>query len=431
MIAKIAWRNIVHKPLNTMLSVILLTAAVAIISLLMLLQEQFEKQFSGNIDNIDMVIGAKGSPLQLILSAVYQIDAPPGNIKYDQAKTYINHPFAQSAVPLAYGDNYHGFKIVGTTPQYLEIYGSGLLSGTMFDKTFEVVVGSEVAQKLQLKIGDEFFGSHGDAAEGEVHEEFAYVITGIAAPSGKIADNLILTKIESVWDMHDSHDHGAGHGEEAHVHTQGESENPAHGEEGHVHIDGEEHHEHVSETSNKEITAVLVKFRNKMAFVLWPRLIAQNTDMQAVSPIFEINRLFSLFGVGLNAMQYLAYGIMLISAISIFIALYSTLKERKYEFALMRISGASRLQLLFLVLTESVFLCCVGFLVGTVVGRAALHFISSATEQEFKLSFNPWSFAWEKEGILLLVTIFVGILAAAIPAIKAYTLNISKTISNG
>lgn len=417
MIAKIAWRNITHKPLNTILSLILLTAAVAIISLLMLLQEQFEKQFSGNIDNIDMVIGAKGSPLQLILSAVYQIDAPTGNISYDQAKTYINHPFAQSAVPLAFGDNFRGFKIVGTTPQYLELYGKGLQSGKMFEAPFDVVVGSDVAKKLNLKIGDKFFGSHGDE-QGEVHEEYPYLITGIGAPSGKVADNLILTKIESVWAMHDSHEH-----------------NPAHGEEGHVHSENEDHHYHdnasADDSAGKEITAVLVKFRNKMAFVLWPRLIAQNTDMQAVSPVFEINRLFSLFGVGLSAMEYLAYGIMLISGISIFIALYSTLKERKYEFALMRISGASRLQLLLLVLAESIFLCVAGFIIGTVVGRLALYFISSATEQEFKMSFEPFAFAWEKEGILLLVTIFVGVIAAVIPAVKAYTLNISKTLSNG
>lgn len=432
MIAKIAWRNITHKPLNTILSLILLTSAVAIISLLMLLQEQFEKQFSGNIDDIDMVIGAKGSPLQLILSAVYQIDAPTGNISYDQAKTYINHPFAKSAVPLAFGDNYRGFKIVGTTPEYLKLYGGGLRSGEMFEKTFDVVVGATVAEKLHLKIGDKFHGSHGDAAEGEVHEEYDYTITGIAAPSGKVADNLILTKIESVWAMHDSHDHAAH--EESDAHHDEENNNPAHGEQGHVHHDDEDHnHGELSETdtAGKEITAVLVKFRNKMAFVLWPRLIAQNTDMQAVSPIFEINRLFSLFGIGLNAMEYLAYGIMLISGISIFIALYSTLKERKYEFALMRISGASRMQLLFLVLAESILLCVVGFILGTVVGRLALYLISSATEQEFKMSFNTWSFVWEKEGILLLVTIFVGVVAAVIPAVKAYTLNISKTLSNG
>ncbi len=435
MIAKIAWRNIVHKPLNTILSLILLTSAVAIISLLMLLQEQFEKQFSSNIDDIDMVIGAKGSPLQLILSAVYQIDAPTGNISYDQAKTYINHPFAKSAVPLAFGDNYRGFKIVGTTPDYVTLYGNDLQSGKMFATNFEVVIGSEIAAKLGLKIGDKFHGSHGDAIEGEVHEEYDYVVTGIAAPSGKVIDNLILTKIESVWAMHSSHDHNPAHGEEDHVHSDDEQNvNPPHGEEGHVHSDHEdENHAEVgkSDTSGQQITAVLIQFRNKMAFVLWPRLIAQNTDMQAVSPIFEINRLFSLFGIGLNAMEYLAYGIMIISGISIFIALYSTLKERKYEFALMRISGASRLQLLLLVLAESILLCVVGFILGTIVGRMALYFISSATEQEFKLSFNPWSFAWDKEGILLLVTIFVGIIAALIPAVKAYTLNISKTLSNG
>ena len=91
MITKIAWRNIWFKPLNTALSIILLTASVAIITLLILLQEQFEKSFNSNIDGVDMVLGAQGSPLQLILSAVYQVDAPTGNISYDQAKTWMNH----------------------------------------------------------------------------------------------------------------------------------------------------------------------------------------------------------------------------------------------------------------------------------------------------------------------------------------------------
>ena len=167
-----------------------------------------------------------------------------------------------------------------------------------------------------------------------------------------------------------------------------------------------------------------------MGFVTWPRLIAQNTKMQAASPAIEINRLFSLFGIGLQALQYLAYGIMLISGISIFIALYTTLKERKYEFALLRVSGASRLQLLNLVLFESILLCVVGFIFGTIVGRVALLLISSSTDQEYKMTFNPFAFVWEKEGILFLAAIFVGLLAAAIPAIKAYRLNISKTLAN-
>lgn len=430
MITKLAWKNIWFKPLNTVLSVVLLTASVAIISLLILLQEQFEKQFSSNIDGVDVVLGAQGSPLQLILSSVYQVDAPTGNISYDDAKVWMKHPFVKSAIPLAFGDNYRGFKIVGTTPEYLEKFGAKVHSGKIFEKNLDVVVGSEIAKKLNIKVGDKFFGSHGDAAEGEVHEDFEYVVKGIASETGKVVDNLILCSIQSVWLMHD------------HEHSEAE-ENPAHGEEGHIHFEGDdhehhdhdhEHHDHkepaVVSESGKEITAVLIKFKSKMGFVTWPRLVAQNTKMQAASPAVEINRLFSLFGIGLEALQYLAYGIMLISGISIFIALYNTLKERKYEFALLRVSGASRLQLLGLVLFESILLCVTGFILGTVVGRIALFLISSTTDEQYKMTFNPFAFVWEKEGILFIVTIFVGILAALIPAIKAYRLNISKTLAN-
>ena len=442
MIAKVAWKNIWFKPLNTALSIILLSASVAIISLLILLQEQFEKQFSSNIDGVDLVIGAKGSPLQLILSSVYQMDAPTGNINYKEAKIWMQHPFVETAIPLAFGDNYKGFKIVGTTPAYLQKYEAAIVSGKIFDKNFEVVIGSEIAYKTNLKVGDTFYGSHGDAEQGEVHEEFAYRVIGIAAPTGKVIDHLILSNIPSVWAMHQEHDHEAheseadknpAHGEEGHVHEEGEAdhpdENPPHGAEDHVHAEDENQDLQIDE-EGKEITAVLIKFKNKMGFVLWPRLIAQNTDMQAASPAIEVNRLFSLFGIGLQALQYLAYGIMLISGISIFIALYNTLKERKYEFALMRVSGASRLQLLGLVLFESLLLCVVGFILGTVLGRLALLLISSSTEQDYKMTFDPFAFSADKEGVLFLTTIIVGIVAALIPAVKAYRLNISKTLAN-
>lgn len=415
MITRIAWKNIWFKPLNTVLSIILLTASVAIITLLILLQEQFEKQFDSNIDNIDLVLGAQGSPLQLILSSVYQVDAPTGNIDYSEAKTWMNHRFVQTAVPLAFGDNYKGFRIVGTTPDYLSVYGKGVKEGKVFSKNFDVVLGSTIAQKMNIKVGDKFFGSHGDAAEGELHEDHAYVVTGIATPTGKVVDNLILCNVPSVWAMHS---------EEGHGHAEGEKHN--HDDT----VAGQDEHEDEISEEGKEITAVLIKFRSKMGIVMWPRLIAQNTKMQAASPAIEINRLFSLFGVGLQALQYLAYGIMFISGISIFIALYNTLKERRYEFALLRVNGAGRLQLLWLVLIESLLLCITGYIFGTIVGRIALTLISGSAESEFKMSFNPFVFIWQKEGYLFGLTIFVGILAAVIPAIKAYSLNISKTLAN-
>lgn len=429
MIAKLAWRNLWFKPLNTLLSVILLASSVAIITVLILLQKQFEEKFSSNIDGVDLVLGAQGSPMQLILSSVYHIDNPTGNISYDSAKVWMNHPFIEKAIPLAFGDNYRGFKIVGTNSDYLDKYGAKIAKGKLFQKNFEVVIGSEIAQKLNLKVGDKFNGSHGDAAEGEVHDEYPYTITGIASPTGKVIDNLILCTIPSVWQMHGSH----------------EEENPAHGEEGHVHEEDEHvhteacnhdhdhdhHHEEMTlDEPNMEITAVLLKFRNKMGIVMWPRIIAQNTKMQAASPAIEVNRIFSLFGVGLTALQYLAYAIMLISGVSIFIALYNRLKERKYEFALMRINGASRIQLLSLIMLESLILCLVGFVFGTIFGRFAIQFISQSAEDDFKMAFNPLEWVWDKELALFMATMIVGIIAALIPAIKAYKLNISKTLAN-
>ena len=429
MIGKLAWKNIWFKPLNTILSILLLTASVAIITVLILVEKQFEEKYQSNLDGVDLVLGAQGSPLQLVLSSVYQVDDPTGNISYDSVKVWMQHPYVKKAIPLAYGDNYVGFKIVGTNPDYIEKYQAKMAEGKVFEHNFEVVVGADVAEKLNLKLGDTFKGTHGSAAEGEVHDHGEYFVVGIASKTGKVIDNLILSNIPTVWQMH----HEEGHEEVA--------ENPAHREPGHVH--DEEEHVHSAECNhdshesdmtidepNMEITSVLIEFKNKMGVFMWPNIIAQNTKMQAALPTYQMNRLFDMFGVGLNALKYLAFGIMLISGISIFIALFNTLKERKAEFALLRVNGAKKHQLLLVVLLESILLCIVGYFFGTVLGRVGIVLLSKASESDFKLGFNPMEIIWEKEGLLFGLTLLVGLIAAGIPAIKAYTLNISKTLAN-
>jgi putative ABC transport system permease protein len=429
MIGKLAWKNIWFKPLNTILSILLLTASVAIITVLILVEKQFEEKYQSNLDGVDLVLGAQGSPLQLVLSSVYQVDDPTGNISYDSVKVWMQHPYVKKAIPLAYGDNYVGFKIVGTTPDYIEKYQAKIADGKVFEHNFEVVIGADVAEKLNLKLGDIFKGTHGSAAEGEVHDHGEYIIVGIASKTGKVIDNLILSNIPTVWQMH----HEEGHEEVA--------ENPAHGEPGHVHEEEEHvhseecnHDSHESDMTidepNMEITSVLIEFKNKMGVFMWPNIIAQNTKMQAALPTYQMNRLFDMFGVGLNALKYLAFGIMLISGISIFIALFNTLKERKAEFALMRVNGAKKHQLLLVVLLESILLCIVGYLFGTILGRVGIVLLSKASESDFKLGFNPMEIIWEKEGLLFGLTLLIGLLAALIPAIKAYTINISKTLAN-
>ena len=413
MILGLAWKNILHRPLNALLSWILLTSSVTIISLLLLLQDQFEQQFESSIAGVDLVLGAKGSPLQLILSSVYHIDNPTGNIDYGEAQKWMKHPYVAQAIPLAYGDSYQGFSIVGTTPAYLEKYRATLAQGTSFQADFEVVVGSEAAQRLKVAIGTTFFGTHGVSAGGEEHRAHSYQVVGIVAPTGTVVDNLIISNIESVWKMHEGHHHEEESGEEHH-------ESEEHAEEEHAD----------TATHRPEITAVLLKFRNPLGIVQWPRLVAQTTDMQVASPVVEINRIFSLFGIGIGALTYLGWAVMLLSGLSVFIALYNTLKERRYELALLRTMGAGRGQLMRLVLLESLWLCLAGFGTGILLSRIALLFISSAAEREYHFSFDQLGFKWPQEGYLLLLTLGIGLIAALLPAWKAYRLNISKTLAH-
>ena len=132
----LAWRNLGAKRLQTALSLVLLAFGVGMVSLLMLAEKQLSDAFDRNIRDIDMVLGAKGSPLQLILANVYHVDAPTGNISLAAAQKIVRHPYIESGIPLAYGDNYEMFRIVGTTTAYVDHYSANLEQGRVWKDAF-------------------------------------------------------------------------------------------------------------------------------------------------------------------------------------------------------------------------------------------------------------------------------------------------------
>lgn len=396
MILLLAWKNVLYRPLNALLSWLLLTAGVGIIAVVLILKTQFQQQIDANLAGVDMVLGAKGSPMQLILSAVYQVDSPTGNINYSEARRWMKHPFVEQAIPLSYGDAVKGYRIVGTTPEYLDKFNGKFQDGAVFSADFEVVVGAFAAKKLNLKTGDTFFSTHGLADGGSAHETHPYRVTGILQSSGTVLDNLIICNLESVWAMH------------AEENEQGE----------HLELPD----------SLKQITAALISFKSKMGFVQWPRLIAENSDMQVASPLIETNRLFAVFGMGIQGAVYAAVGIALLAALSIFIALFTSLKTRVFELALMRTLGGTRWQMSALILLESVWLCILGFCSGILLSRAGIWGIAKMAEEDYRFYIRIPAFDYQQEGLLFLVTITIGILAALLPAVMAYRLNIPATL---
>jgi putative ABC transport system permease protein len=393
MLLKIAWKNLTEKKLTSFLCVLLMTLGIALISLLVILGKQIQEKFKKNIEGIDMVVGAKGSPLQLILSSIYQVDNPTGNISLEEVDRLAKNPMVKETIPLSMGDNHAGFRIIGTTPAYLRHFKATLKEGSLFSSPREVVVGSWVAEELRLAVGDTFQSSHGLDAEGEKHEEKPYKVVGIVAFTNSVVDNMILTSLASIWDVHDHNEHEAHSTEEA-----------------------------------KQVTSILVKFRSKMALMTLPRQINENTTLQAALPFYEIDRLSQLMGVGIDSLRMIAFGIMLISGISVFVSLYNSLKERKYEMALMLSMGATRLQLFMLLLLEGLFLGFLGFIIGIFVSRLGVLWISHELSNSFHYEVSQLAFQKE-EGWLLGVAVLISILAAALPSVGIYRLNISKTLA--
>ncbi|WP_017731221.1 ABC transporter permease [Nafulsella turpanensis] len=394
-ILQLSIRSLKARPAATTVSLLLLTLGVAIISLLFMLNQQLEEKFQKNISGIDMVVGAKGSPLQLILSAVFQIDYPTGNIKLEEARGLQRNRYIERAIPLAYGDSYQGYRLVGTDSSYLSLYEAELAGGRRWAAPYEVVLGSKVAEATGLEVGDSFFSAHGMVAGAAAHDTHPYTVVGVLERSNAVPDGLILTSVESIWAIH-AHEEG------------GEADSAA--------------------KEERELTAMLIKFRSPMGMVMLPRQINERTNMQAAIPAMEINRLFSLLGIGIELLQAIAFSIILIAGLSFFLSLYSSLRERKYELALMRSMGASRTKIVGLVVLEGILLSLAGYILGLLLGHGGLALLSSLSEGAYGYGFDFVGLT-QDELLLGLAVLVIGLMAAFVPAIKAMRTPISETLA--
>ena len=397
-IFKLSIKNIFNKPLSSSISLTLLILGVGIISLLLQLNTLIKDQMDNNLRGIDMVVGAKGSPLQLILSSVYHIDSPTGNISFQEAENISKNRMVGSSIKILYGDNYKGYRIVGAEKKFIDLYKGVIKEGKDWEKPYEVLVGSKVYEKLKINLGDELVSSHGLRETGQSHDEGTFKVVGLLKPSNSVIDQLIITSPQSVWNIHNDHDH-----------------------------DDEDEHEH--EHDDREITAMLIKFKSPMNIIQFPRQINENTNLQAAVPSYEISRLFKLFGFGIETLSYLAYLIIIVSGFSLFINLFNSMRERKYEMALIRTLGASRLQLSTMIIFESLVLTISGFVLGLLFSRFGVMFVSSLMEESLNYNLNSFKIL-NDEFWLLGLSILIGMVSSLIPAIQVYKMNISKILAN-
>jgi putative ABC transport system permease protein len=412
------------RALNAALNLLLLALGIGTIVLLILFSARLEERLTRDARGIDLVIGAKGSPLQLILSSIYQADIPTGNIPLDEVERWRQHPMVASAIPIAMGDNVAGFRIVGTEHAYAEHYGATLAAGRLWQAPFEATLGARVAADTGLAVGDRFVGSHGLGGGGAEHAAHPYTVVGVLAPSASVLDRLVLTPIESVWEVHGMH-----HDE----HEAGED----HGHEG-EHQAGHEDEDHAGATAELggpepvrplEVTSLLLHYRTPLAAVELPRLVNQESALQAASPALESARLLSLVGIGLDTVR--AFGLLLVASagLGVLIALSNAMQERRYDLAVMRTLGASRRTLFAQPLLEGLLLAAAGALLGLLLGHGVAELLGRLLPQARDIGLT--GLLWRPEELyLVLLALGVGLLAALIPAIQAYRTDIAATLAS-
>eukprot|EP01031_Cornospumella_fuschlensis_P047947 gene47947-58736_t len=156
----LAWRYLWSRPLGALLNLLLLSLGLASITFLLLVGAQLSKAFDRDLAGIDVVVGAKGSPMQLILSGVLHIDVPPGNVPLKAVQALAKNPLVAQTIPISLGDNFAGYRIVGTSHAYIDHYEAKLAQGRVWDAPMQVVLGATTARKLGATLGQTFVGSH-------------------------------------------------------------------------------------------------------------------------------------------------------------------------------------------------------------------------------------------------------------------------------
>lgn len=412
----LSWKYIVARPLNTGLNILLFAMGISIIVSLLLFSTQSEDRISKQIQGIDLVVGAKGSPLQIILCNLFHIDFPTGNIPLAEADKLVGTRYVKKAIPLALGDSYRTFRIIGTDTSYLNLYGVVLGEGSVWEGSMEAVLGFATAKKLDLKLGDTFSSQHGLDENAGDHGNTEFVVKGILRTSGTVLDNLILTSVQSIWHVHDNHGAEAGESSTVKKDTVIYSKLLPTVE--------------LSKEDPKEITSLLLQYRSPMAAVQLPRLINSRTSMQAASPAFETARLYSLLGTGIKVANWLAYTIIVIAALSIFIALFNSMKDRFYDLAIMRAMGSTKMTLFSSVLLEGIYLSLLGSVLGVIGGHGIIYLVVQSLEEASQMGLSATVFISE-EWIVLATGVFVGMISAVIPAIAVIKLDISNILARG
>lgn len=487
---KIAWRSIQRRGLASILTALSMALGVMLVVSVLLIHGTVERSFTNKSSlGYNMIVGAKGGRLQLVLNTVYYLSQPVENIPYayyqqflgaDDIQAYANEigmdqlgeesdgKFAKLisfAIPVCLGDYYDQFRVVGTIPQLFDQISYDADHGRKyrFDRGrnfqvysdehgyFECVVGAKVAREMAIELNATISATHGDP-EGELHDEHPFAVVGILSSTGTPIDRAVFVNMEGFYLM-DGHakplqeveqrrmDGGSETGEDASLSSESNGpDDQANGPLGNS--------EHATGTSAKrfqplglkqrEVTAIVVRTKSPLVTPGLQNVINEGPVAQAALPIAEIYSLFHNI-VAPVQLVLLAITVLIcvVSGVSILVSIYNSMNDRRHEIAVMRALGAARGTVMAVVLWESVFLSLGGGMIGWLTGHTIIGLASPMIEERTGVAIGFFDLAPALPGMgipseILLIPglIFLAVIVGILPALSAYRTDVAKSLSS-
>lgn len=404
-------RSLESRRFSTLVTVLTVAVAVGLMLTLLSMREAGRQAFRRGSGNIDLFVSADPGPLVAVMNGLFYAAAPSSPIPFSRFEEIRDSfPWAW-AVPMQQGDNYRGYPAVATTPQFFTAYEPvpgrpwQFAEGGPFERSFEMVLGAEVAARTRLGIGSEILLTHGAGGSregvdrGHVHKEYAFTVVGILAPSGSAHDRALFCDLDSSWIVH-AHDRFEREGR--HKITTLEDVTDA----------------------DREITGFMLRLpdRGRGISAALPQQfdrLRREPGLVVAQPAQEVGRLLAIVGDIDSLLVAMAATVLLASGVGILLAMYNSMELRRRQVALIRVLGASRMRVFLLVVTESALIGVMGAAGGIVLAGIGVLAVSSTLEARLGIVVP----ATLEPRLILLMTVATTLLAAlagVLPAAIAY-----------
>ncbi|MDG1417868.1 MAG: ABC transporter permease [Maricaulis sp.] len=408
----IAWKSLINRGMSAALTILAVTLAVTLFLSVERIQAGVRTSFNSTISGTDIIVGARGGAINLLLYSVFRLGDPTANVSWESFERIAQAPGVDWAVPISLGDSHRGYRVVGTTPEYFQRYRYGrdlplsFRQGRAFERTHEVVLGSDVARRLDYEIGTQILLSHGvGAVSFAEHGGHDFAVIGVLEPTGTPVDRSVHVSLESIEAIHIGWDGGIAPRNPT-IATDDDALRP------------------------ESVTAAFIGTVSPMRVLSLQRQINSDPDeaLSAVMPGVALTQLWQIIGVGEQAFRAVSALVLLVGLISILTALTSGLNERRREMAVLRATGARPADVFSLLVLEASGLAAIGALVGILLTQLAVAIVASLMQSRFGLDLHGSPGSLEL-GVFFTVT-FAGAAAGTLPAWQAQRNVLSDGLTN-